>query len=97
MNKNNYKDMMEDLLIIKRKQLVNTIKEISEIEKELSKLNNDIRIVSPVACKTCGSDKVLYDTERLLLSYPPKFVGKCLECESINYINKLAYEELFRK
>ena len=38
-----------------------------------------------INCDICGSNKINWDKNNKLLSYPAKYSGKCLNCGSMNY------------
>lgn len=91
-----YKTTLKDTLKNKRKDMITNMKQILEIEKRLSNLEGRVNISSPLDCKICGGE-VVYNTEDLLLTYPPKYKGVCTECESVKLITKSIYEENIKK
>lgn len=92
----NYKNTLEEILEDKRESLILIQREIAKLEKEIADIEERLNIKSPLDCKICGSNKVIYDTTTALLSCPPKYKGECV-CGSVQYIDTQVYRNTKKK
>lgn len=85
-----YKEELEKILDKKREDIVHSKIEISKLEKEIADIEGRLNIKSPLICHVCGSEDVEYDTTKVLLSCPPKYIGKC-KCGTTRYVDVNVY------